>query len=204
MNKKERLHKITPQKALSNLVDGNLRFIKSEHINRDFMEEVQAFSGKQYPFAIILGCIDSRVPVEILFDQGVGDLFVTRVAGNYESDDILAGMEFACEVVGSKLIMVLGHEDCGAIKAACDDVTLGYISNITSKIQPAIATAEIKGSVSSENIECINSVAKTNVLLTIQRIRESSKILHRLEKKGELLLVGAFYHLDSGKVSLLS
>jgi carbonic anhydrase len=203
MDKKERLDKITPETALQKLIDGNLRFLKSEHINRDFMEEVQASSGEQYPFAIILGCIDSRVPVEILFDQGVGDLFVTRVAGNFENDDILASMEYACKVVGSKLILVLGHEDCGAIKAACDSVDLGYISNLTNKIKPAIIETKITGSLTSKNIKCINDIAKTNVRLTIQRIKEKSTILRTLEEEGKLKIVGAYYNLKLGEVSLL-
>ncbi|HHC80171.1 MAG TPA: carbonic anhydrase [Flavobacteriia bacterium] len=203
MDKKERLQQLTPREALEKLIDGNLRFQKSEHINRDFMQEVRAFSGRQYPFAIILGCIDSRVPVEILFDQGVGDLFVTRVAGNFENNDILASMEFACKVVGSKLIMVLGHEDCGAVKAAYDNVNTGYLSSLTKKIKPAIDKTYAKGVNSTDKEEYVNATAKVNVQLTLQRIRKKSSIINTLEKKGQLLLVGAFYHLDSGSVSII-
>lgn len=203
MNKKEILHQLTPELALQKLIEGNLRFQKSEHINRDFMQETREAAAEQYPFAIILGCIDSRVPVEILFDQGVGDLFVTRIAGNFENDDILASLEFACEVVGSKLIMVLGHEDCGAIKAACDGINVGHLSGLITNIKPAITRTKIVGDVTSENKNYINDVAKTNVQLTIQRIREKSDIINKLEQHGKIKIVGAYYNLDLGKVCLL-
>ena len=203
MNKKESLHQLTPELALQKLIDGNLRFQKSEHINRDFMQETREAAAEQFPFAIILGCIDSRVPVEILFDQGVGDLFVTRIAGNFENDDILASLEFACEVVGSKLIMVLGHEDCGAIKAACDGINVGHLSGLITNIKPAITRTKIVGDSTSENRNYINDVAKTNVQLTIQRIREKSDIINKLEQQGKIKIVGAYYHLDLGKVCLL-
>jgi len=203
MSKKEILNQLSPDEALQKLLDGNLRFRKSEHINRDFMKETQDTAGEQYPFAIILGCIDSRVPVEILFDQGVGDLFVTRVAGNFENDDILASLEFACEVVGSKLIMVLGHEDCGAIKAACDGIEVGHITGLINNIKPAITKTKIDGDNTSVNKKYINDVAKTNVQLTIERIREKSDIIHSLEQEGRIRIVGAYYNLDLGEVSLL-
>lgn len=203
MSKKEILNQLSPDEALQKLIDGNLRFRKSEHINRDFMKETQDTAGEQYPFAIILGCIDSRVPVEILFDQGVGDLFVTRVAGNFENDDILASLEFACKVVGSKLIMVLGHEDCGAIKAACDGIEVGHITSLINNIKPAIVNTKIIGDSTSENKKYINDVAKSNVQLTIKRIREKSSIINFLEQEGRIKIVGAYYNIDLGKVSLL-
>ena len=203
MSKKEILNLLSPDEALQKLIDGNLRFRKSEHINRDFMKETQDTAGEQYPFAIILGCIDSRVPVEILFDQGVGDLFVTRVAGNFENDDILASLEFACKVVGSKLIMVLGHEDCGAIKAACDGIEVGHITSLINNIKPAIVNTKIIGDSTSENKKYINDVAKSNVQLTIKRIREKSSIINFLEQEGRIKIVGAYYNIDLGKVSLL-
>ena len=203
MSKKEILSQLSPDQALQKLIDGNLRFRKSEHINRDFMKETQDTAGEQYPFAIILGCIDSRVPVEILFDQGVGDLFVTRVAGNFENDDILASLEFACKVVGSKLIMVLGHEDCGAIKAACDGIEVGHITSLINNIKPAIVNTKIIGDSTSENKKYINDVAKSNVQLTIKRIREKSSIINFLEQEGRIKIVGAYYNIDLGKVSLL-
>ncbi len=167
------------------------------------MEEVARTALKQYPFAIILGCIDSRVPVEILFDQGVGDLFVARVAGNFENNDILASMEYACAVTGSKLIMVLGHEGCGAIKAACDDVQMGHITELVARIQPAIEQTHIEGAKSSKNKHCVNDVAKTNVQLTLQRIREKSPLLRKLELQEKIKIVGAFYEISTGRVSIL-
>ena len=167
------------------------------------MDEVERTAPKQYPFAIILGCIDSRVPVEILFDQGVGDLFVTRVAGNFENNDILASMEYACAVTGSKLIMVLGHESCGAIKAACDDVQMGHITELVARLKPAIEHTNIRGYVTSKNRYCVNNVAKTNVQLTLRRIRKKSPLLLDLESQGKIKIVGAFYKVSTGEVTVL-
>lgn len=203
MDKKERLASSTPELALQELVEGNARFVKNQPLKRDLLKEVHDSAGDQYPFAIVLGCVDSRVPIEILFDQGVGDLFITRIAGNFENNDIIAGMEYACEVVGSKLIMVLGHESCGAVKAACDKVEIGHITALLNRIKPAIEATKIKGEISSKNKKCVDDVAKTNVKLTIDRIREKSTILNDLEKGGTIKIVGAFYSVSTGKVSLL-
>jgi len=203
MSTKKILAALTPEKALVNLKEGHQRFRNHEHITRDFMQEVQETSEKQFPFAIILGCIDSRVPVVILFDQGIGDLFVTRVAGNFENDDILASMEYACKVTGSKLIVVLGHESCGAVKAACDNVEMGHITALLDRIKPAIAITNIEGEISSTNEKCVNDVAKTNVKLTISRIRTKSSILYNLEKEGKIKIVGAYYSLTDGVVDFL-
>ena len=193
MSDKKRLEKMTPDLAIKELIDGNLRFRKHEHITRDFMNEVQESAAKQYPFAIILGCIDSRVPVEILFDQGVGDLFIARVAGNFENNDIIASMEYACKVVGSKLIVVLGHENCGAVKATCDNVELGHITELIRNIKPAIAQTKIEGELSSKNKKAVNAIAKTNVRLTIERILDKSTILKDLNTKGAIKIIGAYY-----------
>lgn len=204
MSTKKILAALSPEQALKDLKKGHERFKNHEHITRDFMQEVQDTVDTQYPFAIILGCIDSRVPVEILFDQGIGDLFVTRVAGNFENDDILASMEYACEVTGSKLIVVLGHESCGAVKAACDDVQIGHITGLLDRIKPAIAQTKIKGEISSKNAQCINDVAKTNVKLTIDRIRLKSTILNKLEQKRQIKIVGAYYSLSDGVVEFMN
>lgn len=203
MSTKKILARITPDKALQMLLEGNRRFRHHDHITRDFMDEVERTAPKQYPFAIILGCIDSRVPVEILFDQGVGDLFVTRVAGNFENNDILASMEYACAVTGSKLIMVLGHESCGAIKAACDDVQMGHITELVARLKPAIEHTNIRGYVTSKNRYCVNNVAKTNVQLTLRRIRKKSPLLLDLESQGKIKIVGAFYKVSTGEVTVL-
>ncbi len=203
MSTKKILASITPDKAITLLKEGNIRFRKHQHIDRDFMNEVAATAAEQYPFAIILGCIDSRVPVEILFDQGVGDLFVTRVAGNFENNDSIASMEYACKVVGSKLILVLGHESCGAVKAACDNVKMGHISGLVARIKPAIAQTNISGEISSKNKACVDAVAKTNVLMTIERIRKKSTILKDLENQGHIKIVGGFYYVHSGEVKIV-
>ncbi len=203
MNDKKSLVLMTPDSVAQELLEGNLRFVKNQRINRNSLKEIENCAKNQYPFAIVLGCVDSRVPIEILFDQGVGDLFVTRIAGNIENNDIIASMEYACEVVGSKLIMVLGHENCGAVSAACDDVKIGYITDLLARIKPAIAKTPIKGIVSSNNKKCVDDVAKTNVVLTIARIREKSTILNNLEKKGTIKIVGAFFSMTTGKVKIL-
>lgn len=203
MSDKRRLQNMTPDLAIKELLEGNRRFRKHEHINRDFMDEVKSSATEQFPFAIILGCIDSRVPVEILFDQGVGDLFITRIAGNFENNDIIASMEYACKIVGSKLIMVLGHENCGAVKASCDKVEMGHITELISRIEPAIHKTKIIGKVSSKNKKAVNAIAKTNVQLTINRILHKSTILNELNKEGSIKIVGAYYKVSSGKVELL-
>ena len=203
MTNKEYLASMTPEKAIQVLLEGNLRYCTNKGKHRDLMKEVENTATGQYPFAIVLGCIDSRVPVELLFDQGVGDVFVARVAGNFENDDIIASMEFASNVVGSKLVMVLGHESCGAVKAACDNVEMGHITALLDRIKPAISNATFEGEVSSKNMECVDEVAKSNVALTMQRIREKSLILKNLETAGKIKIVGAFYQVQSGEVHLL-
>jgi carbonic anhydrase len=203
MSTKAILERETPDSALQKLLDGNNRFRNHQHTVRDFMQEMVDTKEEQFPFAIILGCIDSRVPVEILFDQGIGDLFVTRVAGNIVNKDIIGGMEFACKVVGSKVIMVLGHENCGAVKAACDDINIGYITDIVKKIKPSIQNSELIVPLNSSNEEHINKIARTNVNLTIDSIREKSKVLRNLEQLGMIKIVGAYYHIHSGEVEIL-
>lgn len=203
MTDKESLEAMSPENAIQRLLEGNLRYCTSKGMNRDLIQEVADSTNAQYPFAIVLGCIDSRVPVEILFDQGVGDLFVARVAGNFENNDIIASMEYACKVVGSKLIVVLGHESCGAVKAACDNVEMGHITALLDRIKPAISKATFNGDVSSKNKECVDEVAKSNVSLTMARIREKSAILKNLERAGEIKIIGAFYQVHSGEVHLL-
>ncbi len=203
MTSKESLVSMSPEKAIQMLLNGNLRYCTNKSKNRDLLQEVSDSKSAQFPFAIVLGCVDSRVPVELLFDQGVGDLFVARVAGNFENNDIVASMEYACNVVGSKLIMVLGHESCGAVKAACDNVEMGHITALLDRIKPAITNATFEGEVSSNNKKCVDAVSKSNVALTISRIREKSNILNELEKTGKIKIVGAFYQVHSGEVHLL-
>lgn len=192
----------TPESALQKLLDGNERFRRHEHTFRDFMQEIEETKDEQFPFAAILGCMDSRVPVEILFDQGIGQLFVLRVAGNIENDDIIAGLEYACSVIGSKLIVVMGHENCGAVKAACDNVNIGHITEIVKKIKPSIEILEETEADWTES-SFVNEIAKVNVMITIDEIREKSCILRELEQKGQIKIVGAYYHVHSGTVEIV-
>jgi carbonic anhydrase len=202
MSTKELLSRETPDTALQKLLDGNERFRRHEHTFRDFMQEIEETKDEQFPFAAILGCMDSRVPVEILFDQGIGQLFVLRVAGNIENDDIIAGLEYACSVIGSKLIVVMGHENCGAVKAACDNVNIGHITEIVKKIKPSIEILEETAADWTES-SFVNEIAKVNVMITIDEIREKSSILRELEQKGQIKMVGAYYHVHSGKVEIV-
>jgi carbonic anhydrase len=202
MSTKELLSRETPDTALQKLLEGNERFRRHEHTFRDFMQEIEETKDEQFPFAAILGCMDSRVPVEILFDQGIGQLFVLRVAGNIENDDIIAGLEYACSVIGSKLIVVMGHENCGAVKAACDNVNIGHITEIVKKIKPSIEILEETEADWTES-SFVNEIAKVNVMITIDEIREKSCILRELEQNGQIKIVGAYYHVHSGTVEIV-
>ena len=154
----------------------------------------------------ILSCIDSRVPVELIFDQSIGDIFVARVAGNFENIDILGSMEYSCKVAGSKLVLVLGHESCGAVKAACDGVELGNITEMLSKIKPAVdlAASQVEGETNSSNKKMVEKTVVNNVLLTLERIREQSPILKQMEVDKEIMIVGGIYHLSTGKIEILT
>ena len=185
-----------PAEALSRLMEGNRRFMENGGKNRDLAEQVRATAEGQYPFAAVLGCIDSRVPAEIVFDQGIGDIFNARVAGNVVNEDILGSLEYACNVAGSKLILVLGHTSCGAVTAACNKVDMGNITSLLSKITPAV---ESFGKAPVE----VDEVAARNVELNILRIREESKILSEMESDGRILIVGGIYDVATGKVTLV-
>ena len=202
---KEIQAQLTPDAVLNDLLDGNKRFVEAKREDVDLLAQVKQTTGGQYPKAIVLSCIDSRVPVELIFDQSIGDVFVARVAGNFENVDILGSMEYSCKVAGSKLVFVLGHEACGAVKAACDHVELGNITDMLKKIEPAVALSsrEVEGEKSSKNTEFVNKVIENNVTLTIKRIREKSPILKEMEDNGEIKIVGGVYHLSTGKVALL-
>ncbi len=193
--------KITPQKALDMLMEGNIRYIENRGGIRDLQDQVKKTSKGQYPFAVILSCIDSRVPVELVFDQGVGDVFSTRLAGNVVNEDVLGSLEYACKVAGSKIVLVLGHSSCGAVTSACKDVKLGNITPLLSKIRPAVKKVMKKGD--SLTAGKIQEVSITNVALGISRIKKESKILAEMEKKGEISIVGAMYDVKDGRVSLI-
>lgn len=196
---------LTPSGVLQDLLEGNNRFINNDTNTVDNAALVGQTTGGQFPKAVILSCIDSRVPVETVLDQAIGDVFVARVAGNFENTDILGSMEYSCKVAGSKLVLVLGHEACGAVKAACDGVELGNITALLSNITPAVkqSSEEVEGEANSSNGAFVAKTVENNVRLTMDRIREKSPILKEMEDNGEIAIVGGVYMLSSGKVEML-
>ena len=195
---------LTPDQVIQSLKDGNRRFVNSELTARDHSAMVRNAAGGQYPKAVILSCVDSRVPVEDLFDKGIGDIFVGRVAGNFVNEDLLGSMEFGCKISGAKLILVLAHESCGAIKSAIDDVKLGNITAMLSKIKPAVAMSQnFQGEKTSKNPAFVEYVAKNNVINTIETIKTKSPILREMADKGEIEIVGAYYNIKTGEVTFL-
>lgn len=195
---------MTPQKSLQYLKEGNQRFQNNLKANRNLLEQVNDTSDGQFPFATILSCIDSRVSAELVFDQGLGDIFSVRIAGNFVNEDILGSMEFASKLAGTKLIVVLGHTSCGAVKGACDDAKLGNLTAMLSKIKPAVNAVSEPSDASlrnSKNSEFVDLVSKKNVELTIDRIHAESPILSEMEKNGEIMIVGAMYDINTGEVT---
>jgi carbonic anhydrase len=195
---------MTPKKSLQYLKEGNLRFQNNLKANRNLLEQVNDTSEGQFPFATILSCIDSRVSSELVFDQGLGDIFSVRIAGNFANKDILGSMEFACKLAGTKLVLVLGHTACGAIKGACDDAKLGNLTSMLAKIKPAVkavSTPEDASLRNSSNIEFVNNVAAKNVHLTIDRIVNESEVLAEMQNNGEIKIVGGMYDIHSGAVT---
>ncbi|RKF04921.1 carbonic anhydrase [Tenacibaculum lutimaris] len=201
---KETQATMTPEKSLQYLKEGNLRFQNNLKANRNLLEQVNDTREGQFPFATILSCIDSRVSAELVFDQGLGDIFSARIAGNFVNEDILGSMEFACKLAGTKLIVVLGHTSCGAVKGACDNAELGNLTSMLAKIKPAVeAVTEPKDENlrNSSNIEFVNNVAEKNVQLTIDRILNESEVLADMHKNGEIMIVGAMYNIEDGAVT---
>ncbi|MFD0993800.1 carbonic anhydrase family protein [Tenacibaculum geojense] len=196
---------LTPNAVLHDLLAGNERYTSNNITASDVPSLVEQTTNGQFPKAVILSCIDSRVPVEMVFDQTIGDVFVARVAGNFENVDILGSMEYSCKVAGSKLVLVLGHESCGAVKAACDGVELGNITAMLDNIVPAakMASEEVDGVADSSNSAFVAKTVENNVKLTVERIREKSPILAEMEKNGEIQIVGGVYSLTTGKVTML-
>lgn len=190
--------KLTPQEALTVLKEGNERFVNNLKRQQNLLDLVNETSSGQFPFAAVLSCIDSRVPVEVVFDQGIGDMFSARVAGNIVNEDILGSLEYGCAVAGSKVVVVLGHTKCGAVTSACQHVEMGNITALLSKVQPAIKAVEAaKGTVEVED------VAIENIHHSIREIKAKSSILADLEKEGKLIIVGAIYNVDNGEVTFL-
>jgi len=202
---KEIQENLSPNDVLNDLLEGNKRFTSNQLEEVAHLDLVEQTITGQYPKAVVLSCIDSRVPVEQVFDQAIGDVFVARVAGNFENEDILGSLEYSCAVAGSKLVLVLGHESCGAVKAACDDVKLGNITHLLSNIMPAVekSSNEVDGENNSSNADFVAKTVENNVLLTMGRIRERSEILADLENTGKIKIVGGVYSLQTGKVNML-
>jgi carbonic anhydrase len=195
---------MTPEKSLQFLKEGNIRFQNNLKANRNLLEQVNDTSEGQFPFATILSCIDSRVSAELVFDQGLGDIFSVRIAGNFVNEDILGSMEFACKLAGTKLIVVLGHTSCGAIKGACDDAKMGNLTKLIEKIKPAVNAIESPKDQSlrnSSNLEFVDNVSEKNVQLTIDRILKESDVLAEMQNKGEIIIIGAMYDINTGAVT---
>ena len=194
---------LSPEQVLQMLKDGNERFLSGETVDRDHSHFVAKTATGQFPIATVLGCIDSRVPPEIVFDKGVGDIFSGRVAGNFINTDMLGSFEFATAVAGSKVIVVLGHTSCGAVKGACDHVQLGNLTQTLSNIAPAVYATTTDGERSSKNIEFVNDVAHTNVEQTVQNILDRSPVIAGLVEEGKLIVVGAMHDVSTGKVTFM-
>ena len=194
----------TPEIALQILKEGNERFVRNLKANRDLLEQVNATAEGQSPFATILSCMDSRTSAELIFDQGLGDIFSIRIAGNVLNEDILGSMEYATKVIGTKLILVLGHTKCGAVMGACDQIQLGNLTQLLEKIKPAILNeTDTLSNRNATNLEFVKNVTALNVVNTMDRIRNESPIIARLEKEGSIKIMGGIYDIETGKVNFL-
>lgn len=202
---KESQDQMTAASALQELKDGNQRFVQKKQLSRDLMQQVSETSTGQFPFATVLSCIDSRVSSELIFDQGIGDIFSVRIAGNFVNEDILGSMEFASKLAGTKLVLVLGHTACGAVKGACDHARLGNLTALINKIEPAVDAVKEPANESmrnSSNIDFVNDVAEVNVKMTIDNIRAQSQVLKEMEDAGEIQILGGMYDIKTGEVHI--
>jgi carbonic anhydrase len=198
---RESQEKVTPEQALAYLKEGNLRFINNLKTDRNLLKQVNQTSEGQYPFATILSCIDSRTSAELIFDQGLGDIFSIRIAGNILNEDILGSMEYACGVAKSKIIVVLGHTNCGAVISACNNVEIGHITTLLKKIKPAIESESLtKTNRNGTNVSFVNNVCINNIKHTITQIREQSEIIKNLELNGDIIITGGLYRVETGAV----
>lgn len=196
----------SPVDALNLLKEGNKRFVAAKATDRDLLNQVKDTTGGQWPHSVVLSCIDSRVPAEIVFDQGIGDIFSARVAGNIVNEDVLGSIEYGCKVAGSKLVVVLGHTMCGAVKGACDDVQLGNITALLSKIRPAVHATnhpEAESERTSANKTFVNDVVTKNVHMTIEKMRNDSPLLKEMEENGDIKIVGGVYDISNGAVTFM-
>ena len=200
----EEQSKLTPDQVIQSFEEGNQRFINNDLTARDHSKQVREAVFGQFPKAIVLSCVDSRIPVEDILDKGLGDILVARVAGNFVNQDILGSMEFACKVAGAKVVMVMGHQQCGAMMASIDGVTMGNMSAMLANLQPAIdASQTFEGEMISSNPEFVKTVSHNNVMLTVEEVREKSPLLKEMEESGEIKIVGAYYNLSNGTLTLL-
>lgn len=199
---KESQAALTPQTALLELKQGNERFTSNNSFERQYSSQIEDTTGGQFPFASIVSCIDSRIPTEIVFDQGIGDVFNARIAGNFINEDILGSLEFACKLAGSKLVVIMGHTSCGAVKGACDHAKLGNLTQMLDKIQPAVKKVKTPEGVdrSSKNLDFVNEVSKVNVEIAIEDIKTKSPVLNEMLEAGEINIIGAMYDVSTGKV----
>lgn len=200
---KEFQQKLKPQEVLQILQDGNDRFLNNNQMQRNLEEQRKNLTSVQHPIAVILGCIDSRVPSELIFDLGLGDVFNIRVAGNILNEDVLGSIEFACKIVGAKLIVVMGHSDCGAIKAACNKTRLAHISHIMKKIDPVIHRTEKNTTIAKNTSEFVDMVTMENTIHVKKNILKKSKIIREMQKANEIEIVSGVYNLVSGKVNFV-
>jgi len=196
---------ITPEMAIQLLKDGNSRFLENTRLTRNYRSQVKETSTGQFPFAVVLSCVDSRIPTEIIFDQGIGDFFSARIAGNFVNKDILGSMEFACKLSGAKLIVVLGHTACGAVKGACDNAELGNLTGLLNKLKPAINKVETEEGTdrSSKNSKFVDDVALKNVEIAIEDIKNKSYVLNEMFQNKEIDIIGAMYDLKTGSVEFI-
>ena len=201
---KEKRDKMTPDEILAALKRGNANFSKGLRTSRNYINEQKVTAKGQYPAAIVLSCIDSRAPAEVIMDLGIGDIFNARVAGNISNDDILGSMEFACKLEGAKVVLVMGHTSCGAIKGAIDNVELGNLTGLLARIKPAVKATTVKREQSSKNAAFVDAVAQKNVELTMTDIRKKSPVLAELESKGMIKIAGAMYNLETAKLNFFA
>ena len=192
--------KMTPQQIIAVMQEGNERFRRGERKNRNYLREQRASAKGQYPAAVLLSCIDSRAPAEVIMDLGIGDIFNCRVAGNVENADILGSMEFACKLAGAKVVLVMGHTACGAVKGAIDGAELGNLTGLLARIKPAVQATVYTGERSAKNYAFVDAVARTNVEMTVSEIRSDSPVLAALEESGAIKITGAIYNLETGAV----
>jgi carbonic anhydrase len=196
--------KMRPDQIIQAMKNGNQRFRRGERKERNYLREQKASASGQYPAAALLTCIDSRAPAEVIMDLGIGDIFNCRIAGNVENADILGSLEFACKLAGAKVVLVMGHTACGAIKGAIDNAELGNLTGLLGKIKPAVEATKYTGERSAKNYDFVNAVARTNVEMTVANIRKGSPILAELESKDSIDIAGAMYNLETGAVEFLA